>query len=125
MKTHSPHRFAIPPIQKCILALGLAILAILAFPGNLKAQSNISGDIAGTVTDPSGAAIPNAKVTVTNTTNGQVKSATSGNAGEFRVSLLSPGTYKVSITAPGFQTTEQDTTVSAGTVSTLTVKLTV
>jgi len=125
MKKLCPHRFAIAPVQKWIFALGLVILAILAFPGNLKAQSNISGDIVGTVTDPSGAAIPNAKISVTNNSNGEVKSAASGTAGEFRVSLLSPGTYKVSVSAGGFETTDQNIVVSAGTTSSLSVKLTV
>ena len=125
MRNLCPHRSAIAPVQKCILALGLALLAVLILPGSLKAQSNISGDIAGTVTDPSGAAVPNAKVTVSNPTNGEVKATTSGSAGEFRVSLLSPGTYKVSATAAGFETTDQSITVSAGTVTPLSVKLTV
>jgi hypothetical protein len=125
MKNPCPHRSAIALVQKFVVTLSLVLLAALAVPGNLKAQSNISGDISGTVTDPSGAAVPNAKVTVTNVSIGEVKAATSGNAGEFRVSLLSPGTYKVSVTAPGFQTVDQSITVSAGTVSPLAVKLTV
>ena len=125
MRTLCPHRYAISPVKKIVVALSLMFLAVFMVPGNLKAQSNISGDIAGTVTDPSGAAIPNAKITVTNAANGEVKSATSGNAGEFRVSLLSPGTYKVSVTAAGFQTTDQNITVAAGTVSPVNARLTV
>ena len=125
MRNFQPHRFAIAPVKKSILALNLALVAVLMLPGSLKAQSNISGDIAGTVTDQSGAAVPNAKITATNPANGQVKTSTSGSAGEFRVSLLSPGTYKVSATAPGFETTDQSTLVSAGTVSPMIFKLTV
>jgi outer membrane receptor protein involved in Fe transport len=125
MRNLCPHRYAISPVKKIIVALSLTFLTIFMVPGSLKAQSNISGDIAGTVTDPSGAAVPNAKVTVSNPTNGEVKATTSGSAGEFRVSLLSPGTYKVSATAAGFETTDQSITVSAGTVTPLSVKLTV
>ena len=125
MRNLCPHRYAISPVKKIIVALSLTFLTIFMVPGSLKAQSNISGDIAGTVTDPSGAAVPNAKVTVTNPTNGEVKTATSGNTGEFRVSLLSPGTYKVSVTAAGFQTTDQNITVAAGTVSPVNARLTV
>ncbi len=125
MRNLCPHRFANAPVRKFIFALSLALLAVLMLPGSLKAQSNISGDLVGTVTDPSGAAVPNAKVTVTNAANGQVKVTASGSAGEFRVPLLSPGAYKVSVTAPGFETTDLDASVSAGTVSPLNVKLTV
>src|SRR5277367_1098824 len=125
MRNLCPHRFANAPVRKFIFALSLALLAVLMLPGSLKAQSNISGDLVGSVTDPSGAAVPNAKVTVTNAANGQVKVTTSSGTGEFRVPLLSPGAYKVSVTAPGFETTDLDASISAGTVSPLNVKLTV
>ena len=125
MRNLRPHRFANAPVKKFIFALSLALLAVLMLPGSLKAQSNISGDLAGTVTDPTGAAVTNARVTVTNPANGQVKITTSGSGGEYRVPLLSPGAYKVSVTAPGFETTDLSATISAGLTIPLNVRLTV
>lgn len=97
----------------------------MSFPGLLRAQSNVSGDIAGTVTDSSGAAVAHAQVTVTSASTGQIKTAVSGGNGDYRVSLLSPGSYKISVTAPGFETSDLTAAVSAGIVTTEDVKLTV
>ena len=111
-------------------ALVLSLLAVAGFVANTTApvayaQSNISGDIVGTVTDATGAILPGAQVTITNDANDQVKTVTTDRVGDYRVSLLEPGRYKVSITAAGFETTTQETTVSAGVVTQLGVKLTV
>ena len=60
--------------NKMVLAFALMMpvaLAFLTLPQPLKAQSNISGDISGTVMDASGAAVPNAQVTVTSLEKGQ------------------------------------------------------
>jgi hypothetical protein len=89
------------------------------------AQSNISGDLTGVVQDPSGAAISKAQVSVTSIANGQVKMVTTNDQGEYRVPLLSPGKYKISITAPGFETTGVEIAISAGTNTPITTKLTV
>jgi hypothetical protein len=107
------------------LAVFLGLLAAVSFPGLLRAQSNVSGDIAGIITDSSGAAVPHAQVTVTSNQTGQAKTGVSGANGDFRVSLLTPGDYKVSITAPGFQTADLTVSVSAGVVANEDVKLTV
>ena len=69
----------------------------------LFAQSGSTGAILGTVTDASGAVVPNAKVTVTNTaTNVSVETVTSS-AGDYNVPSLNPGPYRVTIEASGFQ----------------------
>ncbi len=101
-----------------------AFLAVTATPA-AYAQSNISGDIAGSVTDSSGAIIPNAQVKVTSEARGEVKSVASDASGNFRVPLLSPGKYKISVTAPGFDTSTAEVTVSAGVITPLTFKLSV
>ncbi len=108
------------------LALGLAALAPVTFyPAPLHAQTVISGDIAGTVTDASGAALPNAQVTVKNTDTGDVKTSTTNSTGGYRVPLLKPGPYTITATAPGFQTTSTALTLSAGQVSSANLQLTV
>jgi hypothetical protein len=97
---------------------------IFFFQSRLIAQTDISGDIAGAVTDPAGAAIPGATVSVKSAANGQAKVVTSGADGQYRVPLLSPGVYNVSVTATGFQTTDLAITVGAGSVASGDVKLT-
>jgi hypothetical protein len=61
-----------------------------------------SGDIQGTVTDPSGALLPKATITVLNTQTGLRRSAVTDPSGQFRVPNLAPATYDVSAQAPGF-----------------------
>ena len=91
--------------------------AMLIIPRILEAQSLVSGDIAGTVTDSTGAAIPNAKVRASNTGTGQVKEVTASAAGNYRISLLQPGKYTVTATADGFETTKGSLDLSIGQVA--------
>jgi hypothetical protein len=104
------------------------MLAVAGFMANtaapfVHAQSNISGDLAGTVTDASGAVLPGAKVSVTSVATGQVKIVTTDKVGNYRVPLLAPGPYLISVTAPGFETTTENTTVSTGTIAQVNLKL--
>jgi outer membrane receptor protein involved in Fe transport len=72
--------------------------------GSLWAQSaaGVAG-ISGVVHDASGAAVPNAKVVISSTAQGQVRAVTSNSAGIFTAPALTPGLgYSVVITAPGF-----------------------
>ena len=112
------------------LTLALSLLAVVGFVVSATApvayaQSNISGDIVGTVTDATSAILPGAEVRVTSDANGQVKTVVTDKVGDYRVALLAPGKYEVSITAIGFAKTTVTTTVSAGVVSSLSVQLTV
>ena len=71
------------------------------------AQTPTTGAIAGDVTDPTGATVPNATVTATNMGTGEVRATTTGTAGHYVVSQLTSGEYKVSVGAGGFSTQEQ------------------
>src|SRR6185369_5249489 len=62
--------------------------------------------LTGTVTDPSGAAVPNVTVTLTSNDTNQARTATTGNDGEYKFTLLPPGGYKVRFAANGFKTAE-------------------
>jgi hypothetical protein len=62
-----------------------------------------SGDLVGTVKDPSGASIPNAVVTITNEETGVAVTVKAGSSGEFRASNLLPGKYDVAASFSGFQ----------------------
>ncbi|MBI3280747.1 MAG: carboxypeptidase regulatory-like domain-containing protein, partial [Acidobacteria bacterium] len=71
--------------------------------GTAFGQSQISsGDITGTVTDPSGSAVAKAKITASESDRGITRSAQTNAAGEFRIPLVPPGLYRVRIEAPGF-----------------------
>src|SRR5439155_19912804 len=59
--------------------------------------------ITGTITDPTGACIPEATVTVREVSGGRTRAARSNTAGEFSLAGLPPGEYEVRVQAPGFQ----------------------
>ena len=69
------------------------------------------GTIQGTVTDPTGAAVPNAQVQITNAVTGYGQTAKSGPDGTFRLVNLPPNQYRLEVTAPGFQPYRQDIAV--------------
>jgi len=86
----------------------IAVVAMLLFrPLTGYAQTLTTGAIAGDVTDPTGATVPNATVTATNMGTGEVRTTITGSAGHYIVSQLTSGVYKVSAAASGFQTQEQ------------------
>jgi hypothetical protein len=105
------------------LLLISGITLLMSMPRIAAAQSLISGDIAGTVTDPSNAAIPGATVTATNNGTGLVKTVTTGAAGDYKIGLIPPGQYTVKIEASGFQAVQQVTGVAIGQTATVSVAL--
>jgi hypothetical protein len=86
-------------------ALALTLLSALFVP-NMLAQSAGTSGLAGTITDPTGAAIPNVTVTATHTTTGQERTTVTGSDGQYKFSLLQPGDYKIRFSANGFKTFE-------------------
>src|SRR5262249_50972731 len=60
----------------------------------------------GTLTDPSGAAIPGVTVTLINLDTNQPRTATTGTDGNYKFSLLPPGAYRIRFSAAGFKTAE-------------------
>ena len=107
------------------LSISLLIAGLLLWPGGLVSQT-FRGGINGTVTDTSGAVIPNAKVTATDVATSVARDTVSSGAGEFSFSDLPQSTYTVKVEAAGFQTTEATgVQVQAGKIYTLPVKLSV
>src|SRR5437868_11178512 len=84
-------------VQFCLVSLSLLALSLGAF-----AQIQ-NGQFTGVVTDPSGAAIANAKVTVTNLGTNATTVATTNQSGIFAARELQIGTYSISVEAPGFR----------------------
>src|SRR4051794_32404466 len=78
-------------------------LALLLTP-TAAAQVRIVGDVSGTITDPSGAAVPNAKVVLKDLGTGNVREAAANQAGHFSFPDLSFGKFEITVTAAGFQT---------------------
>jgi hypothetical protein len=69
---------------------------------NLKMEA-FPGQMGGYVTDPSGAVVPNARVTITSTNNGATRTATTDESGRWLIGGLGSGNYKAKTEAPGFQ----------------------
>lgn len=88
--------------------LFLALIAMFAASSasSLMGQSSATGALSGIVSDASGAVIPAATVTVTSNSTGQVRTATTGQDGSYKVNLLPPGSYQVKFEAGGFRTIE-------------------
>lgn len=83
-----------------VLRLGLAAAALFAWP--LTAQE-YRGTITGTVTDASGAAVPNVQVEARNTGTSALATARTNDAGAYTIPFLVPGNYSVTATANGFK----------------------
>jgi hypothetical protein len=85
------------------IRVAICVTVLLLLAGKVFAQAGATGTILGTVTDSSGAIIPSAQVTVTNTsTNVNFKTVTSS-SGDYFAPSLNPGQYKVTVQFQGFQ----------------------
>src|SRR5438067_9589270 len=83
------------------ISLALILSVCLLAAGTLLAQSDL-GRISGFIKDPSGATIPNAKVTVQNK-SGVTRQTTTNESGYYTITNVPPGLYTVVAEAPGFQ----------------------
>src|SRR5580698_7740928 len=101
----------------------LIVLAALLLPGMLGAQSTTNGAISGTVTDATGAILPDITVNLKSIEKGFANSTKTNAQGFYQFPLLEPGTYAITIAAPSFKTSTMTTTVSVGAVSTVNAKL--
>ena len=82
--------------------------------GPVAAQTAGQGAIQGSVTDSTGAVIPNATITATDQASGVSTTRKSSSAGLYTITPLTPDSYTVTVTAPGFQTTKQQNIVVNG-----------
>jgi len=88
------------------------------------AQTTIgTGSVQGTVTDPSGAVVSGAKITITNKSTQQTIPSTTNTAGSYASGALIPGNYIVRVEAQGFKATETPVVVEVGVTSSVNVKM--
>ena len=104
-----------------LLAFGL-LTSI--FANNLAAQSlGNAGTVDGTVTDPSGAAVPKAIVTIINRVTSYQQSVTTDTSGAFRLTNIPPNPYHLEVTAPSFATFERDVPIRGAVPVSLKIQL--
>jgi hypothetical protein len=113
--------------SKRFAAFAFAILAVVFFANQPAwSQTTIStGSIQGTVSDPQGATVPEAKITVTNKGTGQATPVPLSSAGTYNSGQLNPGTYIVRVEAAGFKTVLTTVEVQLGGVTANNVTLAV
>ena len=108
-------------------ALGVKPLAIILFIllwGTVSAFSQATASLRGTVTDPSGAVIPDATVTIKSADNGSVRRSATDPNGDYSFLQVAPGTYKLMAEKPGFATmTKADIKLLVNTPTTLDLKM--
>jgi hypothetical protein len=126
MDSSSPALRRFDAIRKTPAVLSILLTFLLAFGFSSAAFAQVNtGQIAGTVTDPSGAVVPNATVTIKNLgTNAERTAHTSGN-GSYLVVGLEPANYQVTVTSGNFQPYVAKLEVTVGGSVTLDAKLSV
>src|SRR5277367_1665799 len=92
--------------SKLVVSLLVCLGVVLMCASMAHAQSSGTGAITGTVTDPQGRAVPNATVTATSGATNQERTTATGPDGNYKFSLLTPGSYQMRFTAAGFKTTD-------------------
>src|SRR5213082_614308 len=103
-------------IHRSISQAALRLVALAAFAGLLTsatlAQSlGSAGTVTGVVTDPNGAVVPNATVTIANAVTGYTRTVNTDADGTFRFNDVPPNNYQIKASAPGFSSEQQSLTV--------------
>jgi hypothetical protein len=101
-----------------VVTMFLALVGLFLGSSPAWSQATVgSGGIQGTVTDPQGAVVANAKVTITKKDSGQSAEVTTTSAGTYSSAALTPGTYVVRVEAANFKSSEVTFTVQIGVIS--------
>jgi hypothetical protein len=102
----------------------LLVLVLCVSGARVFAQSS-SGNIEGTITDASGAVVPNATITITNKATGVARTETANAQGLYSAVALGAGDYEVKVEVQGFKSQVREATVSAGGNTSVNMALTV
>ena len=101
-------------IFACVLAIGFTAIA---------GHAQITGGLRGSVSDPTGSAVPKANVTLTNVETKATRTQAVNDAGQFTFELLTPGLYEVKAEAAGFAASVTQAQVSTGQYADVAFKL--
>lgn len=104
-------------------AAGALVAFLFLLAPVVMAQTLTSGDVSGTITDPSGGVLPGAKVELRNRATGAVRVTDANGQGSYRVSFLPPGSYSITARATNFIATEKIATVQVGQITTVDIQL--
>jgi Carboxypeptidase regulatory-like domain/TonB-dependent Receptor Plug Domain/TonB dependent receptor len=110
-------------VAKMRTCLALTLFVLLQSGLYAVGQSVTTGDLTGTVTDTSGAVIPQATITVKSTSEGTSQTTVSNQSGSYHFSLLKPGNYVVSATASNMAETRRSVDVQLGQITSVTLQL--
>ena len=91
----------------------IACLAVFVSISSLSFGQQLTGTLSGTTADSTSAVVANAKVTMKNEASGDVRTTVSNGAGYFTITAVQPGTYTVTVSAPGFKQWSQSGIVFA------------
>jgi hypothetical protein len=113
------------PMVNCLRLLLIVCCAIFASSMPVAAQV-VGATLSGTLTDASGSVVPNARITLTNTAQGIVRTITSNHDGAYTVANVVPGPYEIKVEADGFRTEmKKGLTITVGEQPTVNFALTV
>src|ERR1700745_1895483 len=108
-------------LKLACLSFGLGMLMLVV---SAMAQNTSTADLHGTVKDPSGAAVPNAKITVRDDSRNIERTVQSNGQGESCFALLPPGTYTMTVQGAGFaKLTAKDVRLTIGQTAELPIGL--
>jgi len=93
----------------------LGLILLLLWVPSTRGQSIVTGGLSGVVTDPTGAVVVGATLTLKNPATGSALTTATAGSGEFVFALLKPGEYTLSVTKEGFKTSSRIVTVLLGT----------
>jgi hypothetical protein len=110
-----------PRVAQFAIGMGMLLLPFLIL-APLHAQT-AQATLSGTITDPSGKAVANAKVSVKNVATGQASEAQTDSAGLYEAQNLAPGDYEITVSAEGFSTNVTKVTMAAGASQSMNVTL--
>jgi hypothetical protein len=107
-------------LRRAAVAASFLIFTIVGIPG---AQAQTSGSLSGNVTDATGAAIPNATITLSNPVSGLSRSAVADSAGHFQFANLPINPYHLVAAAGGFSNTVKDVAITSAVPLSLNITL--
>ena len=99
--------------MQAALSVAMILIALLFMAPRLHAQT-VSGTLTGTITDPSGASVPDVAVKVKNADTGLTREGITNSTGFFSIPALPPGPYTVETTVKGFEDATSTVTLSVG-----------